>query len=92
MKLAILGGGVSGLATAYAHGGTVFEARARVGGNIRSEPVDDCLVEWGPNGFLDNEPATLELIGKLGLAPQRARACASTRYIYRAGKIRKLPA
>ena len=92
MKIAVLGGGISGLATAFRHRAQVFESRGRVGGNIRTEEIDGCLVEWGPAGFLDNEPATLQLIQELGLQPLRARECASARYIWRAGKLRQLPA
>jgi oxygen-dependent protoporphyrinogen oxidase len=98
MRIAVLGGGVSGLAAAFqarrrGHEATVFEAGPRAGGNIRSERVGDCLVEWGPNGFLDNEPRTLELARELGLESRlvRAREEAALRFIWRAGKLRALP-
>jgi len=97
MRIAVLGGGIAGLATAWRlqrdHDVTVFEARDRPGGNIRTERLDDCLVEWGPNGFLDNEPATLQLIAELGLEGRvrRAREVASVRYVFRAGRLRALP-
>ena len=97
MKIAILGAGVSGLTAARRlsrHAEvTVFEAKDRPGGNIRTDEVDGCLIEWGPNGFLDNEPATLELVEELGLGPRvaRAREEAARRFIWRAGKLRELP-
>ena len=96
MKIAVLGGGIAGLAAAWRlreHEVTVFEARERPGGNIRTERFEDCLVEWGPNGFLDNEPATLRLIDELGLGARvrRAREAAAVRYVYRAGRLRALP-
>ena len=98
MKIAVLGGGVSGLAAAFqlgkaGHEATVFEASDRVGGNIWTEEWHDCLAEWGPNGFLDNEPATLRLVEDLGLTDRlvRARESAERRYIWRQGKLRELP-
>ena len=72
---------------------SVLERAPRPGGNIRTENVDGFLCEWGPNGFLDNAPATLALVNDLGLGPQlqpsddRAR----TRYIFRGGRLHPLP-
>jgi len=98
LRIAVLGGGISGLAAAYdlgkRHDVTLFESRERTGGNIRTEEIGGYRVEWGPNGFLDNEPATLELVDDLGLAPrlQRAREEGARRFIWRKGKLRELPA
>ena len=97
MRIAVLGAGISGLAAAWRlsrdHEVVVFEAKERPGGNIRTEEVEGCLVEWGPNGFLDNEPATLELVKELGLEGRmvRARECAAVRFIWRDGALRRLP-
>ena len=98
MRIAILGAGIAGLTAAHhlqgqGHDVAVFEKRDRVGGNIRSQRVDGCLVEWGPNGFLDNAPATLELVDELGLRPRlrAARQEAARRYVWRQGKLRLLP-
>lgn len=98
MKIAVLGGGIAGLAAAWALRDraqvTLFEASGRLGGNIRTERWNDALLEWGPNGFLDNEPRTLELARALGLESRlvRARPEAALRFIWRAGKLRALPA
>lgn len=100
MKIAVIGGGISGLATAFHLQNlpevdvvSVFESGSRVGGNIQTELIAGCRVEWGPNGFLDNEPATLELVRELGLEHRlvRARESAATRFLWRQGKLRKLP-
>lgn len=97
----VIGGGVAGLATAYEivqrSRGTVdvvcFEAARRPGGNIRSDREEGFVCEWGPNGFLDNVPATLDLVERLGLARRLLPSdeAAARRYIFRAGKLRKLP-
>ena len=35
-----------------------LEGSFRAGGHLRTTVEDGYLCEWGPNGFLDNEPAT----------------------------------
>jgi protoporphyrinogen/coproporphyrinogen III oxidase len=100
----VVGAGIAGLATAFrvereltrrGVGGTVsiLEAAPRVGGNIRSESVDGFTVEWGPNGFLDNVDATVQLANDLGLEAsiQKADAKAATRYLWRGGELHELP-
>ena len=98
MRIKVLGAGIAGLTTAFqlqnlGHEVVVLERSDRAGGNIRSERIDGCLIEWGPNGFLDSEPATLRLIDQLGLKERvvRAREAAARRFIWRAGKLRELP-
>lgn len=97
MRIAVLGAGIAGLTTAHHLAGhhevVVFEARDHPGGNIRTEEVAGCRVEWGPNGFLDNEPATLELVRELGLENRlvHARQEAARRFLWRDGRLRLLP-
>lgn len=103
-RIVIVGGGISGLAVSYeilermgrAPPGTellCLEALDRPGGNIRTERAEGFIAEWGPNGFLDNVPATLELVRRLGMQDRvfQADLSASNRFIYRAGRLRKLP-
>jgi len=100
----VIGGGVSGLTVAYelaersqrlGDGVRVLclERSERTGGNIRSERVDGYTCEAGPTGFLDNAPATITLARRLGLADRmiRAKPEAANRYIFRRGKLRKVP-
>ncbi len=99
MRIAVLGAGISGLTAAHVlrqqlHAEVVvFEARDRVGGNIRSEAISGCIFEWGPNGFQDNEPATLALVAELGLTSRlvQAQAQAALRFVWRDGRLRQLP-
>ena len=67
-KVVVVGGGIAGLAVTRElrrRGGDVeaicLEGSGRPGGNIRSDRIDGYVCEWGPNGFLDNVPATLKL-------------------------------
>lgn len=99
MKAAIVGAGISGLATAQAILArepaaevTVFEARERAGGKVETEVVPEgYLCEWGVNAFLDKVPRTLELCAEVGLAPLRGDAAAKKRYVYSEGRLHKLP-
>ena len=99
-RVAIVGGGIAGLSVAHALRAqspeaevVVFERGDRVGGNIRSESVDGYLCEWGPDGFLDNAPATLELVDTIGLRPRLVRSSdeARRRYIFRNGRLHEVP-
>ena len=77
MRIAIIGGGIAGLAAAYElekarkSGSTVeytlFEARPRLGGSLASEIVNGAVLERGPDSFLTEKPAAAELCRELGL-------------------------
>ena len=74
-RVAIVGGGISGLSTAYylsrsGIGCTLFEERARLGGLIRTEKVGGCLVEAGPDSWLAEKAWMLALVRELGLGDQ----------------------
>jgi oxygen-dependent protoporphyrinogen oxidase len=103
-NIAVIGAGISGLSTAYAierlagQAGvdvsvTVFEREDRTGGKIWSIKDEGYLCEWGPNGFLDSKPMTLELCDHLGIRDQleRSNDNARKRYIYSGGMLHRLP-
>jgi oxygen-dependent protoporphyrinogen oxidase len=77
----IVGGGISGLATAFAllerasTAGlslrcTILEAGSSWGGKIVTHRIGDIVTEAGPDSFLSQKPAALDLCTKLGLADQ----------------------
>lgn len=73
MRTAIIGGGIAGLAAAYelekAHSPyTLFESGSRLGGVIASAGVAGSILEEGPDSFLTEKPAAIELCRELGLA------------------------
>jgi oxygen-dependent protoporphyrinogen oxidase len=80
MRTAIIGGGIAGLAAAYelekARAGgaeieyTLFESRERLGGSLSSEIVGGTVLERGPDSFLTEKPAGIELCRELGLGEQ----------------------
>lgn len=103
-KVVIAGAGLSGLSTAYALEQlaaqenlelevTIVEKELRSGGKIWSIREHGYLCEWGPNGFLDNKPATLELCGQLGLNDvlQRSNDNARKRFVYADKQLHQLP-
>jgi oxygen-dependent protoporphyrinogen oxidase len=99
-RIVVIGGGISGLSIAWsirrrdpATEVVLLERGPRTGGNIRTEVVDGYRCEWGPDGFLDNAPATLELVQELGLEErlQPSSAAARRRYIYRKGRLHEVP-
>ena len=78
MRIAVIGGGIAGLAAAFeleqarASGAaveyTLFEARERLGGCLSSEIVEGAVLERGPDSFLTEKPAAAQLCRELGLA------------------------
>ena len=75
MRLAVVGGGIAGLAAAWeglAQGAevTVLEASERLGGKIQTETDAGRVVEHGPDSFVAYRPGALTLIKELGLADQ----------------------
>ncbi|AKU90266.1 protoporphyrinogen oxidase [Vulgatibacter incomptus] len=98
MRVAIVGGGISGLALAerLAAAGAeplVLEADDRAGGKIATRRKDGFLLEAGPNGFLDKEPATLELASRIGLRDslRQAETAAKRRWVFVRGALREVP-
>jgi len=105
MKQAIIiGGGISGLATAWLLrekakaagielGITLLEKESRLGGKIWSIKDEGYLCEWGPNGFLDNKPQTLDLCRDLKADSRllRSNDNARKRFIYSGGVLNRLP-
>jgi protoporphyrinogen/coproporphyrinogen III oxidase len=100
-RVVIAGGGIAGLSTAFAltrESGSavdvmVLERAQRPGGNLRTERLAGYLCEWGPNGFLDNVPETLEMVRALGIGDRLlpANERAKRRFIYRHGRLHELP-
>ncbi len=103
-KVIIIGGGISGLSTAWLlrakaqEAGveidiTLLEKEPRVGGKIQSIKADGYTCEWGPNGFLDSKPQTLELCKAIGVENNlhRSNDNARKRFIYSGSELHRLP-
>lgn len=103
-KITIIGGGISGLSTAWLlrhkalEAGfeleiTLLEKEQGVGGKIRSIKDSGYTCEWGPNGFLDSKPQTLELCKAIGVNEKlhRSNDNARKRFIFSGGELHRLP-
>src|ERR1700690_3421935 len=79
-RFAILGGGASSTSAAFyfeelrRRGAKVeyslLEASHRLGGALRPEKLDDCLVEAGPDSFLSETPWAADLCRRAGIGDQ----------------------
>jgi oxygen-dependent protoporphyrinogen oxidase len=100
LDLLVIGGGISGLTVAREARRLrpkwkvrVLESDPRPGGTMRSDRVEGCICEWGPNGFLTNVPYTADFSRELGLENRLLPAgdAAQNRYLWVRGKLRPVP-
>jgi oxygen-dependent protoporphyrinogen oxidase len=102
-RIAIIGGGISGLAAAFAleekrRAGVpveymVYESSPRFGGVLVTDRVDGCLVEAGPDSFISEKPWAADLCKKIGLSDQLIGSNDADRktYILVNGKLVVMP-
>ncbi len=104
MRLAVLGGGITGLAAAYrarelaAQQGrdievVLFEASPRLGGVIGTRCQDDFVLEEGPDSILTEKPAAMRLAERIGLGPAIVSTIPEFRrsYIVRGKRLHPTP-
>jgi protoporphyrinogen/coproporphyrinogen III oxidase len=79
IRIAIIGGGISGLTAAFTLEGprragaveyTLYESSSRLGGVLRTEQIQGCIIEAGPDSFLTEKLWATELCRTLGLGDQ----------------------
>ncbi len=102
-RIAIIGGGISGLSAAYTieekrQSGTsvqyvLFESSPRLGGVLVTDRVDGCLVEAGPDSLLTEKPWASDLCREIGLGDHLIGSNDSERktYIVARGKLVVMP-
>jgi len=102
-RIAIVGGGISGLAAAFeieerrrsgaAVEYTLYESSPRLGGVLRTEHIDGCLVEAGPDSFVTEKPWATDLSRAIGIGDELIRSNDSDRktYILVRGKLVEMP-
>jgi len=101
MRVAIIGGGIAGLAAAFelekareseaSVEYTLFESREQLGGSLASENVNGVVLERGPDSFLSEKPAGAELCRELGLGDQLVPSNDANRKTYIVVKNRLVP-
>jgi oxygen-dependent protoporphyrinogen oxidase len=96
VDLAIVGGGISGLAAAWAgmqQGAdvVVLEAGDAPGGKLRTSPVAGIGLDEGADAFLARVPEAVELCEELGLGAELVSPATGTAYVWSKGALRRLP-
>ena len=96
-KIGIIGGGISGLTTAFllknkGFNVTLIEKSERVGGNIQTVEIDGFKIEYAPNSLLKS-PRLVDLIKALKLESEvtAANPANKKRYVLQNGKLKSLP-
>jgi len=98
-QVVIVGGGISGLATAhYIHsqtGGrvrlTLVEGGPRLGGKVANQQFSGHVVDTGPDALLVRAPAMAALLADLGLDDQVVAPAALGAHVWSRGRLRRLP-
>ena len=87
-RVVIVGGGITGASAAYELlrvGGaevTLVETRQKLGGNLRTERVDECVIDAGPDSWVVTKPHATALAKELGLEDQLMGTNEATRRHY----------
>src|SRR5699024_3919173 len=101
-KIAIIGGGVTGLSAAYylkkaietehlPYEFSLFEASNRLGGKIETMHKDGFVIERGADSFLSRKEPTLRLVKDLGLEDELVRNGTGQSFVLVNGKLHKIP-
>jgi oxygen-dependent protoporphyrinogen oxidase len=98
-RVVIVGGGISGLATAhYLHRRlgagvqlTLVEGEPRLGGKIANQRFAGHLVDIGPDALLVRAPGMAALLEELGLGDQLVPPAVQGAHIWSRGRLRRLP-
>ena len=98
MKVAIIGGGLTGLSAAYYMGKAfpnwdihVLESSNRWGGKVQTKRRDGYVVEVGPDSYLARKTSMTDLVQELGLGDTLVRNATGESYIYHQGQMKTIP-
>jgi len=101
-RVAVIGGGISGLTAAYRLTQyqtepierSLFEASNRLGGVIQTDRSHTVVLEGGPDSFLRRKPEAIQLSEELGLGAELMGTNPNVRgsYIFREGRFHSIPA
>jgi oxygen-dependent protoporphyrinogen oxidase len=96
--VAVIGGGIAGLAAAWelTRGGsgcrvTLVEASERLGGKIETAPFAGVELDGGPDAFLARVPAATQLVREAGLADDLVAPGTGQAWLWTRGRLRRLP-
>ena len=99
-RVAVIGGGISGLATAH-HvmeldpniAVSLFERADSIGGVLQTKRQDGFLFEWGADNFITNVPWALDLCRRIGFEDQLLETDEQHRgaFVVRKGRLHRIP-
>jgi oxygen-dependent protoporphyrinogen oxidase len=97
-RVAVVGGGITGLAAAHRLRTldpevevVVLEAAPRLGGRIHTEPLADWPVDAAADAFLARVPEAVALCHELGLADRLTTPAEGSAQVWADGVLRRLP-
>ena len=101
-RVAIVGGGITGLAAAFYLQKemleknlpieiTLIESSNRLGGKIQTFSKDGFTIERGPDSFLERKQSASKLIREVGLGDKLINNATGTAYILLKGKLHPIP-
>lgn len=102
-KIIVIGGGIAGLAAAYriqkeiSEGAqlecTLLEGGDHFGGKIATERSEGFIIERGPDSFISQKPAAIQLCQQLGIGDHLVSTNPETpnTYVYTGGKLVTMP-
>ncbi len=96
-RVAVLGGGVAGLAAAHrlversAHDVVLLEAGDRLGGSIATERAGGFTIEAGADSLLTEKPWAVDLCERLGVPLVGTREGERRTYVVHDGRLEPLP-
>jgi len=98
-RVVIVGGGISGLATAHflhrrlGSGAqiTLVESGSQLGGKVATQEFGGHLVDTGPDALLVRLPAMAALLNELGLDDQMVSPAPLGAHVWSRGHLRRLP-
>lgn len=97
MHVAVVGGGIAGLAAAHELAGregvttTVLEASPRLGGKVLTEPFAGTTLDCGPDAFLARRPEAVALCAELGIADRLEPPATGAAFLWARGRLRPIP-
>jgi len=94
--VAVVGGGIAGLAAAYflrgrGAGVTVLEGSHRIGGKLATSEIAGAAIDSGAEALLARRPEGVDLIRALGLSGELAYPGTTAASIWTRGRLRALP-
>jgi protoporphyrinogen/coproporphyrinogen III oxidase len=98
LRVAVVGGGVSGLAAAHRIGQDlpdveilVLEASDRIGGSLRTAEVGGVVLDVGAEAMLNRRPEAVSLAREVGLGPDIVHPATTSANLWNRGRLVPMP-